>query len=78
MRPAGTSRQAQAYLDPRGLNLNRTWNKSPLCEFWALSLGGLQKMLTTLATLTPPVVVLTILIVAVYEIKDAWDRSRIK
>jgi hypothetical protein len=35
-------------------------------------------MLTTLATLTAPVVVLTILIIAVCEIRDAWDRNRIK
>jgi hypothetical protein len=39
---------------------------------------ALQKMLTTLATLTAPVVVLTILIIAVCEIRDAWDRNRIK
>ncbi|SHN83829.1 hypothetical protein SAMN05444170_5665 [Bradyrhizobium erythrophlei] len=35
-------------------------------------------MLTTLATLIAPIVVLTILIIVVCEIKDAWERNRIK
>jgi hypothetical protein len=39
---------------------------------------GCKKMLTTLATLTAPIVVLTILIIVVCEIKDAWERNRIK
>jgi hypothetical protein len=35
-------------------------------------------MLTTLATLTAPIVLLTILIIVVCEIRDAWERNRIK
>jgi hypothetical protein len=35
-------------------------------------------MLTTLATLIAPIVVPTILIIVVCEIKDAWERNRIK
>lgn len=36
------------------------------------------KMLTMLATLAAPVVVLTILIIVVCEIRGAWDRNRIE
>jgi hypothetical protein len=31
-----------------------------------------------LATLTAPIVLLTILIIVVCEIRDAWERNRIK
>jgi ABC-type microcin C transport system permease subunit YejE len=36
------------------------------------------KMLTMLATFAAPVVVLTILIIVAFEIRDAWDRNRIE
>jgi hypothetical protein len=36
------------------------------------------KMLTMLATLAAPVVVLTILIIVGCEIRDVWDRDRIE
>ena len=40
-------------------------------------LGGC-KMLTALAILAGPILVATILMIAVYEIKDAWDRHRLR
>jgi hypothetical protein len=36
------------------------------------------KMLTMMATLAAPVVVLTILIILACEIRDAWHRNRIE
>lgn len=35
-------------------------------------------MLTIMATLAAPVVVLTTLMIVVYEIRDVWDRNRIE
>jgi hypothetical protein len=38
---------------------------------------GAAKMLTILAILAGPILVATILMIAVFEIKDVWDRNRL-
>src|SRR5260370_11788428 len=40
--------------------------------------SGNCKMLTMLAILAGPILVATILIIAVSEIRDAWDRNRLR
>jgi hypothetical protein len=35
-------------------------------------------MLTILATLAGPIVVATILMIVAFEIKDAWERNRLR
>lgn len=39
---------------------------------------GAEKMLTVLALLAGPIVVATILMITVFEIKAAWDRGRLR
>jgi hypothetical protein len=41
-----------------------------------MSLGGC-KMLTILAILAGPIVVTTVLMIVIFEIKDAWNRNRL-
>lgn len=40
--------------------------------------GEPAEMLTIMATLAAPVVVLTTLMIVVYEIRDVWDQNRIE
>jgi hypothetical protein len=35
-------------------------------------------MLTTLAMLAGPILVITVLMIVVFEIKDAWKRNRLR
>jgi hypothetical protein len=42
-----------------------------------LSLGG-YKMLTILAILAGPILVATIVMIVVFEIRDAWNRIRLR
>ena len=37
-----------------------------------------EKMLTLVAILAGPIVLTTIVTIVVFEIKDAWDRSRLR
>jgi hypothetical protein len=37
-----------------------------------------EKMLTLVAILAGPIVVTTIVTIVVFEIKDAWDRNRLR
>jgi hypothetical protein len=46
--------------------------------FQSIGAREAAKMLTMLATLAAPVVVLTILIIVACEIRDVWDRNRIE
>jgi len=39
---------------------------------------GNSKMLTILAMLAAPVLVTTIVLIVVFEIKEAWDRNRLR
>jgi hypothetical protein len=38
----------------------------------------LKKMLTLVAILAAPILVTTIVTIVVFEIKDAWDRNRLR
>jgi hypothetical protein len=40
--------------------------------------AALLKMLTLVAMLAGPIVVTTIVMIVVFEIKDAWDRNRLR
>jgi hypothetical protein len=39
---------------------------------------GNSRMLTILAMLAAPVLVATIVLIVIFEIKDAWDRNRLR
>lgn len=54
------------------------WNKRAVCMFPSIVAREAAKMLTMMATLAAPVVVLTILIILACEIRDAWHRNRIE
>jgi hypothetical protein len=54
------------------------WNKLTPCAFSRLVNSGPCKMLTVVAILAGPILVATILMIAVFEIKDAWDRHRLR
>lgn len=43
----------------------------------AVSLGS-REMLTMLAILAGPIVVSTILVIVFFEVRDAWNRNRLK
>jgi hypothetical protein len=53
-------------------------NKPRICMFSCIVARKAAKMLTMLATLAAPVVVLTMLIIVACEIRDVWDRNRIE
>jgi hypothetical protein len=44
----------------------------------AYRLGGTAKVLTILAMLAAPILVATVLMIAVFEIKDVWDQNRLR
>jgi hypothetical protein len=44
----------------------------------AHSRSGRYKMLTILAILAGPILVTTIVMIVVFEIKDVWDRNRLR
>lgn len=54
------------------------WNKRTVCVFPSIVAGEPAKMLTMMATVAAPVVVLTTLIIVICEIRDAWHRNRIE
>jgi hypothetical protein len=55
------------------LNFERPWNKPTLCTFTGIGARG-RKMLTILAILSGPILVATIVMIIVFEIRDAWHR----
>lgn len=49
-----------------------TGSTRPVCDLPA------KKMLTLVAILAGPIVLTTIVMIAIFEIKDAWDRNRLR
>jgi hypothetical protein len=57
--------------------LSRHGNNPIVCTFTGVVARGCCKMLTILAILAGPILVATVLMIVVFEIKDAWDRNRL-
>jgi hypothetical protein len=58
----------------RSQNFSR--NKTALCAFKGQSCVELY-MLTLLAMLAGPILVTTVVLIVVFEIKDIWDKNRL-
>jgi hypothetical protein len=61
----------------RPLVAELNWNEPTPRTFPGESLGS-HKVLTILAILAGPILVMTIVMILVFEIKDVWDRNHLK
>jgi len=61
-----------------GLNFVPVLEQSPAVRVHGHCRSGSFKMLTILAILAGPILVTTIIMIVVFEIKDVWDRNRLR